>query len=135
MVTRWDKQNYWTDHFDINGLDDTSEADAVVEAAQNIYRQSLDQTAVIDFDDTILMPLIKNLRVILSRSGNVAWFSCLLDDWGEWAGEPWHWKDTRWTGVLQKTDGKWVMMQQHFSMAEDAVRAQVMEEINIDFLI
>ncbi len=72
---------------------------------------------------------IKELRVILSQSGDVAWFSCLLDDWGEWAGEPWDWKDTRWTGVLQKTDGKWLMMQQHFSTAEDAVRAKMLEEI------
>jgi len=55
------------DHFDINGLDDTSEADAVVEAAQIIYRASLDQTAVIDFDDMILMPLIKNLRVKFTK--------------------------------------------------------------------
>ncbi len=72
---------------------------------------------------------IKDLRVVLSRSGDVAWFSCLLDDWGEWAGTPWFWKDTRWTGVLQKIDGRWVMMQQHFSMAEDAVRAEAMEEM------
>jgi hypothetical protein len=73
---------------------------------------------------------IKDLRVIMSRSGDVAWFSCLLDDWGEWAGTPWNWKDTRWTGVLQKTGGRWVMMQQHFSTAEDAVRAELMEEID-----
>ena len=72
---------------------------------------------------------IKDLRVILSRSGDVAWFSCLLDDWGEWKGTPWNWKDTRWTGVLQKTDGRWVMMQQHFSMAEDVIRNEVMEEM------
>lgn len=72
---------------------------------------------------------IKDLRVTLSRSGDVAWFSCLLDDWGEWEGTPWNWKDTRWTGVLQKADGRWVMMQQHFSLAEDAVRAEAMEEI------
>ena len=51
------------DHFDVNGLDDTSEADAVVEAAQEVYRRSLKQTDVIDFDDMILFPLIKNLRV------------------------------------------------------------------------
>ena len=72
---------------------------------------------------------IKDLRVVLSRSGDVAWFSCLLDDWGEWAGTPWNWQDTRWTGVLQRIDGRWVMMQQHFSMAEDAVRADVIEEM------
>ena len=51
------------DHFDVNGLDDTSDADAVVEAAQSIYRASLAQTDVIDFDDMVLFPLIKNLRV------------------------------------------------------------------------
>ncbi len=72
---------------------------------------------------------IRNLRINLSGSGDVAWFSCLLDDWGEWAGTPWFWKDTRWTGVLQKIDGKWVMMQQHFSLAEDAVRAEVKAEL------
>jgi DNA helicase II / ATP-dependent DNA helicase PcrA len=51
------------DHFDVNGLDDTSEADGVVEAAQFIYRASLAQTDVIDYGDMILMPLVKNLRV------------------------------------------------------------------------
>ena len=51
------------DHHDINGLDDTSDSDEVVEAAQLIYRLSLAQTDVIDFDDMILFPLIKNLRV------------------------------------------------------------------------
>jgi hypothetical protein len=73
--------------------------------------------------------IIKDLRVVLSKSGDVAWFSCLLDDWGEWAGTPWSWKDIRWTGVLEKIDGRWVMMQQHFSMAEDAVRAEVVGEM------
>lgn len=51
------------EHFDVNGLDDTSEADAVIDAAQTIYRASLAQTQVIDFSDMILMPLVKNLRV------------------------------------------------------------------------
>lgn len=51
------------DHFDVNGLDDTSEADAVVTAAQHVYRLSLEQTNVIDFDDMILFPLVKNVRV------------------------------------------------------------------------
>lgn len=51
------------DHFDVNGLDDTSEADLVVAAAQEVYRRSLAQTTVVDFDDMVLWPLIKNLRV------------------------------------------------------------------------
>lgn len=51
------------DHFDVNGLDDTSEMDEIVAAAQSIYRESLDKTDEVDFDDMILYPLIKNLRV------------------------------------------------------------------------
>lgn len=55
------------DHFDVNGLDDTSEADAVVETAQMVYRMSLAQTDVIDFDDMVLMPLVKNIRVRFTK--------------------------------------------------------------------
>ena len=55
------------DHFDINGLEDTSQSDEVVTAAQHIYRLSLQQTAVIDFDDMILFPLVKNLRVKFTK--------------------------------------------------------------------
>ena len=51
------------DHYDVNGLDDTSEADAVVTAAQHIYRASLAQTDIVDFNDMILFPLVKNIRV------------------------------------------------------------------------
>lgn len=63
---------------------------------------------------------IKELRVNLSRGGDVAWFSCLLDDIGEWDGQPVGWKDARWTGVLEKRDGVWLLVQQHFSLATDA---------------
>lgn len=51
------------EHYDVNGLDDTSESDEVIRAAQHIYRLSLNQTNVVDFDDMILFPLVKNLRV------------------------------------------------------------------------
>lgn len=60
----------WCDlasHYDVDGLDDTSDMDFVVEAAQTIYRESLDQTNVMDFDDMILWPLVKNLRVRWAR--------------------------------------------------------------------
>ena len=55
------------DHFDVNGLDDTSDADAVIEAAQAVYRASLAQTDVVDFDDMVLFPLVKNLRVKFTK--------------------------------------------------------------------
>lgn len=51
------------DHYDINGLEETDQMDAIVAAAQVIYRESLAITDEIDFDDMILFPLIKNLRV------------------------------------------------------------------------
>lgn len=55
------------DHFDVNGLEDTSDMDRVVEAAQTIYRMSLEQTNVVDYDDMILFPLVKNLRVKFTK--------------------------------------------------------------------
>ncbi len=55
------------DHYDINGLDDTSDMDQVVSATQNIYRRSLAQIDVADFDDMVLFPLIKNLRVKFTK--------------------------------------------------------------------
>jgi ketosteroid isomerase-like protein len=60
---------------------------------------------------------IRDLRINLSRSGDVAWWSAILDDCGEWQGKPGCWKDTRWTGVLEKRDGRWQIVQMHFSFA------------------
>lgn len=51
------------DHFDVNGLDNTSQADQIVSAAQDVYRNSLAWTSVVDFDDMVLFPLVYNLRV------------------------------------------------------------------------
>ena len=61
---------------------------------------------------------IRELRIDRSRSGDVAWWSCLLDDLGEWDGKPIGWKDTRWTGVLERRDGSWRIVQMHFSFAQ-----------------
>jgi ketosteroid isomerase-like protein len=60
---------------------------------------------------------IRDLRIRLSKSGEVAWFFGLLDDINEWKGRPANWENTRWTGVLEKRAGRWVMVQQHFSFA------------------
>jgi len=62
---------------------------------------------------------IRDLRIKLSKSGDVAWFFCVLDDINEWKGQPANWENTRWTGVLEKRNGRWVTVQQHFSFAED----------------
>jgi ATP-dependent DNA helicase UvrD/PcrA len=51
------------EHYGINAFDRTSDMDAVIEASQLIYRKSLEQTEIVDFDDMVLFPLEKNLRV------------------------------------------------------------------------
>lgn len=63
---------------------------------------------------------IRDLRINISNSGDVAWYSALLDDHGEWQGQPVGWDDCRWTGVLEKRNGRWVIVQMHFSLASDA---------------
>jgi superfamily I DNA/RNA helicase len=55
------------DHFNINGVDDMGDMDQIVDISQKIYSASLAQTDVIDFDDMILFPLIKNLRTKFTK--------------------------------------------------------------------
>jgi ketosteroid isomerase-like protein len=60
---------------------------------------------------------IRDLKISFSQSGGVAWFYCLLDDINEWKGKPASWENTRWTGVLERREGRWIMAQMHFSFA------------------
>lgn len=58
---------------------------------------------------------IRDLKITISPSGDAAWWFCMLDDINEWKGQPANWENTRWTGVLEKRKGNWVIVQQHFS--------------------
>jgi hypothetical protein len=60
---------------------------------------------------------LKDLEIKLARCGTVAWFYCVLDDINTYKGEPASWENARWTGVVEKRDGKWVVVSQHFSFA------------------
>jgi ketosteroid isomerase-like protein len=64
-----------------------------------------------------------DLRIHLSKSGDVAWYSCRLMDHNTWDGRPANWDDVRWTGVLEKRGGEWKIVQMHFSKAEEHVTA------------
>ena len=64
---------------------------------------------------------IRDLRVVISSTGDVSWFSAVVDDGGTVYGNPWEAKDIRWTGVLEIRGGKWVIVQQHLSKATDRV--------------
>lgn len=61
---------------------------------------------------------VKDLRITISNCGTVAWYYCLLDDFGEWNGKPYKWENARWTGVLEKINDKWVICQMHISFAK-----------------
>lgn len=58
---------------------------------------------------------LHDLKINFSKSGDVAWFYCRCDDINEWKGQPANWENVRWTGVLEKRQGRWRIVQQHFS--------------------
>ncbi len=62
---------------------------------------------------------LKDLTINMSKSGDVAWWYCVLDDINTWDGQPANWENARWTGVLEKREGRWVIVQQHFSFASE----------------
>jgi hypothetical protein len=62
---------------------------------------------------------VKELKLVFSQSGSVAWYSAYLDDHAEWKGQKIGWDNARWTGVLEKRNHHWVIVQMHFSFAKD----------------
>ena len=88
---------------------------AVTELTQGFFM--LDDFKAIKYE-------IRDLVINLSRSGDVAWYHCRLDDFNEWKGRPANWEDVRWTGVLEKRAGKWVIVQMHFSFPTDRQKKQ-----------
>jgi ketosteroid isomerase-like protein len=67
---------------------------------------------------------IRDLRIEFSPLADAAWWSCILDDLYEWDGKADAWKDTRWTGVMEKRGQTWRITQMHFSFAADQVIAE-----------
>lgn len=61
----------------------------------------------------------RDMTINISQSGTVAWWYCILDDINTWKGQPANWENTRWTGVIEKRDGNWVIVQMHFSFANE----------------
>jgi ketosteroid isomerase-like protein len=58
---------------------------------------------------------IRDLTVNIAESGNIAWYFHKLDAEIKSRDSITRWKGARFTGVLQKIDGQWVMMQTHVS--------------------
>ncbi len=61
----------------------------------------------------------RDMTINISESGTVAWWYCMLDDINTWKGQPANWENTRWTGVLEKRNDSWVIVQMHFSFANE----------------
>jgi len=67
----------------------------------------------------------REMRISISHSGDVAWWSCILDDFNTWQGRPANWENVRWTGVLEKRENGWVIVQMHFSKSEEAMAREL----------
>jgi hypothetical protein len=63
----------------------------------------------------------KDLRIVFSRSGDVAWYSCFLDDCGTYKGREYCLENVFQTGVLEKKDGRWTHVLMHGSYPVDKI--------------
>jgi len=63
----------------------------------------------------------KDLRIVFSRSGDVAWYSCFLDDCGSYKGKEYCLEDVFQTGVLEKRDGRWIHVLMHGAYPIDKI--------------
>ncbi len=67
----------------------------------------------------------RDMQIHISHSGDVAWWACILDDRNTWQGRPANWLNVRWTGVLEKREGSWLIVQMHFSKSEEAMAREL----------
>ena len=63
----------------------------------------------------------KDLRITFSSSGDVAWYSCFLDDCGSYKGSEYCLENVFQTGVLEKKDGGWLHVLMHGSYPVDKI--------------
>ena len=63
----------------------------------------------------------RDLRIVFSQSGDVAWYSCYLDDCSSYKGKESCLKNVFQTGVLEKINEKWVHVLMHGSYPVDKV--------------
>lgn len=61
------------------------------------------------------------LNVHLSQAGDAAWYQALLEDCFQVKDRPAKCFTTRVTGVLEKRAGRWLLVQQHFSLPAEKI--------------
>jgi ketosteroid isomerase-like protein len=70
-----------------------------------------------EFEDTYIS--ITNQKIKISEKGDAAWFSEFLNYNFIHRGEAKSFEDIRFTGVLEKREGIWVLVQGHLSIPAD----------------
>lgn len=91
----------------------TPEADGTTRGFENFTKQV--NSFFLDKRFRAVSHEIRDMKIDFSKSGETAWWSCMLDDMNEWDGRSASWMNVRWTGVLEKREGRWVIVQMHFS--------------------
>ncbi|MEJ2505498.1 MAG: nuclear transport factor 2 family protein [Ignavibacteriaceae bacterium] len=61
----------------------------------------------------------KDLRIVFSQSGDVAWYSCFIDDCTSYKGKESCEENVFRTGVLEKREGRWIHVLGHGSYPVD----------------
>ena len=62
-----------------------------------------------------------DLKITISRLGDAAWFHCMLEDCSKYKDNPVRCFTTRYSGVLEKREGRWILIEQHFSVPADQI--------------
>ncbi len=93
-------------------------SESLVEGLEN-FKKYAERWKDPDFQGTRFE--FKDLRIVFSRSGDVAWYSCFLDDCGSYKGVENCLEDVFQTGVLEKRDGRWVHVLVHGAYPIDKV--------------
>ena len=91
-------------------------ADEVWRGWNDLRQATLEQFEALEYYKAEIM----ELQINLSASGDVAWYSHLLDARIKSDGQDQRWKGARFTGVLEKRKNRWVIVQTHVSIPESA---------------
>lgn len=71
-----------------------------------------------EFENTLIN--ISEQKIKINKSGNTAWFSEVLDYNFIYLGEDMTFEGIRFTGVMEKCDGHWKLVQGHLSVPYEA---------------
>jgi ketosteroid isomerase-like protein len=62
---------------------------------------------------------LKDLQINYSLSGDVAWYFCYLDLVNKGKDNLTNCENIRWTGVMEKQNGRWRVVMQHYSIVSE----------------